>query len=328
MYDFGLSDVTAFIKQRKAKLVALQFPEGLLTHAKEVIEELERLTGSKFLVLADPCYGACDVNLDYRIYADALVHFGHTEMPSLSKDEGVLYVDVKAELDILSLLPEAEKKLNGTVALVTTAQHLDSIPLVRDALVRDGFKVFVGHGDGRVKYPGQVLGCNVSAAMQVKSSVDCFLFIGSGDFHPLAVAIGTGKPVLILDPYMRSVRDVDELKERVLRQRHGAIARAKDARSFGILVSTKPGQKRMELAERLRDMAQSNGRSAVILVANIMDPERLLAFDVDAFVSTACPRLAIDDYRRYTKPILTPPEFEVLLGEREWDEYVFDAIAG
>ncbi|MDD1769899.1 MAG: diphthamide biosynthesis enzyme Dph2 [Methanomassiliicoccales archaeon] len=328
MYDFSLPEVASFIERRKAKLVALQFPEGLLSHAKEVIEELERRTGARFLVLADPCYGACDVNLDYRKYADALVHFGHTEMPSLGIDEGALYVEVKAEVDILSLLPEAEKKLAHRVGLITTVQHLGSISAVSDALVRDGFETKVGKGDGRIKHPGQVLGCNVSAAKEVEPLVDCFLFIGSGDFHPLAVAIGTGKPVLVLDPYMRSVHGIEELREKILRQRHGAIARAEGANSFGILVSTKPGQKRMELAERLRTLAQSKGKTTVILVANNIDPERLLVFDVDAFVSTACPRLAIDDYMRYRKPILTPPEFEVLLGERKWDEYVFDAIAG
>jgi 2-(3-amino-3-carboxypropyl)histidine synthase len=49
---------------------------------------------------------------------------------------------------------------------------------------------------------------------------------------------------------------------------------------------------------------------------------------VDAFVSTACPRIAIDDALRYKKPILTPVELEVSLGIRRWDDYVFDSILG
>jgi 2-(3-amino-3-carboxypropyl)histidine synthase len=43
-------------------------------------------------------------------------------------------------------------------------------------------------------------------------------------------------------------------------------------------------------------------------------------------VTTACPRVALDDAAKYRIPILTPPEFEVLLGEREWEEYEFDEI--
>ena len=59
---------------------------------------------------------------------------------------------------------------------------------------------------------------------------------------------------------------------------------------------------------------------------NEISPQGLMAYRVDAFVSTACPRLAMDDYSRYDKPVLTPIEAEVALGIREWDDYVFDAI--
>ena len=48
--------------------------------------------------------------------------------------------------------------------------------------------------------------------------------------------------------------------------------------------------------------------------------------DFDAFVSTACPRVAIDDAMKFKKPVLTPIEFEILLGERDWNNYEFDQI--
>jgi len=47
--------------------------------------------------------------------------------------------------------------------------------------------------------------------------------------------------------------------------------------------------------------------------------ERLLAFDVDAFVSTACPRL-VEDFHGFEKPVVTPLEFEIVVGERRWEE--------
>ncbi|MCK5310177.1 MAG: diphthamide synthesis protein, partial [Thermoplasmata archaeon] len=50
------------------------------------------------------------------------------------------------------------------------------------------------------------------------------------------------------------------------------------------------------------------------------------ALGLDAWISTACPRLAIDDYSTYEKPILTPIELEILLGKRAWEEYAFDEI--
>ena len=54
--------------------------------------------------------------------------------------------------------------------------------------------------------------------------------------------------------------------------------------------------------------------------------ERLLPFEADAYVSTACPRIAIDDYLKYTKPILTPIELEIVLGIKEWSDYTMDLI--
>jgi 2-(3-amino-3-carboxypropyl)histidine synthase len=326
MFDFRLTEVAAFVECRRAKLVALQFPEGLKVHAQPVIEELERITGCRCIVIADPCYGACDISTSYHEFADVLVHFGHSEMPSLAGDENVLFVEVFADYEVLDLLPMVVDRLVERVGLVTTAQHVDRLPSIKSALEAMGKEVQIGHGDRRIKHAGQVLGCNVTAATSIADHVDCFLYIGSGNFHPLAIALDTGKSVLVLDPMMREVREMGELRDKILRQRHGAITVAQEAKSFGILVSTKPGQVRMELAKRIQEELLQTGRSAVILVANNIDPERLIGYQVDAFVSTACPRLAIDDFLRYRKPLLTPPELEIVLGQRKWEDYRFDSI--
>lgn len=328
MIDFRIPDVVDFIEGRGANFVALQFPEGLRVHGIEVAEELERLTGCHCLVLADPCYGACDLSTGFRDVADALVHFGHTPIPSMEVGEDVLFVEVALDHEVKDLLPSLLPLLKGRVGLVTTPQHLHLLPEVEGWLASRGIEVSIGQGDRRIKHPGQVLGCNVSAATGIAEEVDQFVFIGSGDFHPLAVALDTGKEVLILDPLMGQVRDLVELKERVLRQRHAAIALAQDARTFGILISTKPGQRRMELAINLRSLIEGKGRRAALIALDNVTPDQLLSFKVDAFVSTACPRIAIDDALRYRRPMLTPVELEVALGERSWDDYVFDSILG
>jgi 2-(3-amino-3-carboxypropyl)histidine synthase len=50
-------------------------------------------------------------------------------------------------------------------------------------------------------------------------------------------------------------------------------------------------------------------------------------YPVDAFVNTACPRIAIDDAVKYAKPLITPFELEVSLGEKNWENgYQFDEI--
>ncbi len=42
------------------------------------------------------------------------------------------------------------------------------------------------------------------------------------------------------------------------------------------------------------------------------------------YVNTACPRIALDDGELYAKPMLTPPEFLMALGELPLEPYRFD----
>ena len=53
-------------------------------------------------------------------------------------------------------------------------------------------------------------------------------------------------------------------------------------------------------------------------------PDALTNLGCDAFVNTACPRLAYDDGVRFSAPVLAPAEFEVAVGARDWDDYVVD----
>ncbi len=328
MFDLHLAEVADFIRAKGAHRVALQFPEGLKSLAMEAAEEIERVTGCVCIILGDPCYGACDLNTSYRSFADILVHFGHSEIPSMGPDDNLFYVEVRLDYEFTDLLPETLKLLSLRVGLVTTVQHVHQLGILKEWLERHGRTVLIGRGDKRIKNAGQVLGCNVTAASSIKDQVDQFIYFGSGDFHPLAVSLATGKPVIVLDPLMQEVRDVEELKDKILRQRHGAISLAVEARSFGIIISSKPGQQRKALAESLKGMIINKGKLAFLIAMDNVTPDQLMAFQLDAFVSTACPRLAIDDYLRYRKPMLTPIELEVALGIRDWGDYVFDSVLG
>jgi 2-(3-amino-3-carboxypropyl)histidine synthase len=112
-----------------------------------------------------------------------------------------------------------------------------------------------------------------------------------------------------------------------MRIRFARIAKAMDAESFGIIVSSKKGQSRMELAKLLKNMIHKEKKEAFILVMDDVSPELLTPFmDIDAFVMTACPRIAIDDANMYKKPLLTPQELEIVLGKRDWEDYMMDEI--
>jgi len=104
------------------------------------------------------------------------------------------------------------------------------------------------------------------------------------------------------------------------------FVRSLDAQSFGIIVSTKIGQRRKDLAFELRCKAEEHGLDAHVLFADMITPEALASFRVDAFVNTACPRIAIDNTAAFPVPVLTPVEFEVVIGVRKWEDLTFDEI--
>lgn len=317
--DLDLGRVISIINERKCKKVGLQFPEGLKRRAPGIAGEIEERTGADVLISGNPCFGACDIDTILAGRVDVLFHFGHAGMGS---HDNVVFIEARSNVDIVPAVRKAILLLlSGKIGLITTVQHVHRLDEACTVLNEHGKECVVGKGDIRVAYPGQVLGCNFEAAR-----VDCeeILYIGSGIFHPLGAAIATGKRVIAADPYLNRVEEV--FPEKFLRKRGGYIAKAMYAAVFGIIVSTKSGQNRMELALELKALAKKHEKKAFIIEMDLVSPEQLLAFQADAYVNTACPRITIDDAGRFHAPVLTPQEFESALGERGCENIEMDEI--
>lgn len=355
-YDIELDEVARKIVAREGtKLVGLQFPDGLRDYATEIEKILRAKTpGVDYVISADPSFGACDLALNLKqLGADMLVHFGHTEMPSINHlfEWDVLYVAARHKLDVgpvsakgaqrlADLLAErgggggvvggqGGRSLPVRVGIVTTAQHQHKVGEMAAAMKGVGAEVFIGAGDNRLAGWGQLLGCNYTAGTSIEDDVDGFVYVGSGDFHPIAIAWGTEKPVVLADPYSGEVRTIEDVMDRLMRQRFAAIQRAKDARAFGVLVGSRVGQERMRLARGLQKMLQREGKEAHLIALDFFSWDNLQYFrHLDALVNTSCPRITTDDFARYPMPMLTPPELEIVLGKRSWDDYVFDEFKG
>lgn len=64
------------IKNKKAKTVCIQLPDGLKPKADSIQKEIESKTKAKVVIWAGSCFGACDVpKLDF----DLLIQWGHSE---------------------------------------------------------------------------------------------------------------------------------------------------------------------------------------------------------------------------------------------------------
>ncbi|MFA7198386.1 MAG: diphthamide biosynthesis enzyme Dph2 [Methanoculleus sp.] len=307
-----VSDIVERLRARGARSVALQFPAGLARQAPGTAAALRR-EGFEVIVSGDPCYGGCDLALDALRFADILVHFGHAPV---EERPDVLYEPVRFDFDV-GVLEAALPLLRARrVGLVTTVQHVHLIDAMAAYLRDHGIEAIVAPGDGRAPLAGQVLGCNFTAARA--TGADEVLFVGTGVFHPIGIRLATRARVVALDPYTREVEEVDA--DRLVRRRAAVMAKAEGAANFGIIISTKSGQRRMDLARRLVGLSDK----AVLVAMREISPAEMLDLGFAAYVNTACPRLAYDDQIRFPVPVLTPPEFEILCGVRAWDDYTID----
>jgi len=326
MFELDLDTIASWIKKRGYGTVAVQLPEGLKVDALRISDILSKQTGAKVIVLGDPCYGACDLFVNYKEYADALVHIGHSPIHPQENEKDIFFAEVRVDLDIEDAVRAVSEKLPKKIGLLATVQYIGLIPKAKEVLESTGKEVFIGKGDLRISYPGQVLGCNYSSASSVNDRVEAFLYLGEGDFHPLAAAFGVKKQMLILNPLTGEIGSVDEARDRMLRKRFALIEKTRSAESFLVIVCTKTGQNRSAVADSIIEKVERQGKKAYKLLMNEISPDALLPYRVDAYINTACPRIAMDDSARYSKPMLTVTEAEIALGLREWESYEFDSI--
>ena len=323
-YRFDLDVLFGKLKELKIKRVGLVLPEGLKIYADYISSELKK-QGYDVIVSGNFNYGACDVpSFDLDMECDCLVNFGHASLP-VESNIPLIFIEVDFIFPYMEVLKNNInflKKEGKIVGLVATVNYVRELPKVKEYLESEGFEALIGIGDVRVKYPGQVLGCNFSSALSVSDNVDFFIFAGEGRFHPLGVAISTEKKVFAFD--CDGIYSLNDYKDKILKERFGAIFRAKDSKKYGIIVSSKKGQKRMKLAKILKKKIEDSGLAADIILIDEVSPDKLYGFDYDSFVICACPRIGIDDAKRYKKPLLTPKELEILLDGKE--EYIMDQI--
>lgn len=297
---------------KNAKKVGIQLPDGLKRYAFEIASLIES-KGFEVVISGETCFGACDIDTEILKEVDYLLHFAHTPMLNIDR---VIYVpyfidyDPKIEID----LPEKR------IALISTAQYVQKLHEVAEHLRRKGYSVEIGKGTGRIRHAGQVLGCNYSVLRGSKA--DVILFIGDGVFHAIGAAIYSGKKVYAFNPLSREIK-VLTAKE-FIRRRYFIVSKCVGLEKVGILVSSKPGQKRLKLALRLKNEAIKANIKAHIIYFNTLRNDELYNLPYEYYINTACPRISYDESNKFEKPVITPQEFEFLIGKR--NSIVMDEI--
>lgn len=200
------------------------------------------------------------------------------------------------------------------LAFVSTIQFVATMHAAAKELRDAGYDVQVPQS--KPLSPGEILGC--TAPRIPKDTI--LIYLGDGRFHLESAMIAN--PTLEAykyDPYEKKFTEehYDHLEMRKNRKR--AIDKAANAQKFGLILGTLGRQGSIKVMKHIEDrIAYHNKQSSLILLSEIFPAKLELFKDIDAFVQVACPRLSIDWGTAFTKPVLTPYELSVVLGDAKW----------
>lgn len=329
-YRFEIDKCVKRILEKRATRVALQFPEGLLIFAAPIADILESRTGAEMVILGDVTYGACCVD-DYSASAlgcDFVIHYAHSCLISIKECcvPNMLYVFVEIDIDVQHLVDTVKALVpaDTRLACIGTVQFISSMRAAVQML-KDYFKTPVIVPQSRPLSSGETLGC--TSPKVDKKDADVVLYVGDGRFHLEAFLIANpGFEAYQYNPYTKTITKESYDTQEMRTMRKEAVDAAKTAQSFAIILGTLGHQGSPRIVDRLIALAERRGKKMVLLLMSEIFPQTLARLeDVDCYIQVACPRLSIDWGYAFDKPLLSPFEAEVVLGDAEWgDEYPMD----
>ncbi|MCR4284982.1 MAG: diphthamide biosynthesis enzyme Dph2 [archaeon] len=324
--NFEMEKLESELKRLKPKRVLVQLPEGIKQNAFEIKRKIEGM-GIEAVFSGETCWGGCSISTQEAkdVGADLLVHFGHAQF--IKSDFPILYIEVKDELDLKKILKKSLSfiKKYDTIGLSHSVQHKHDIDSVVKFYENAGKKIIISVKKGYAAYSGHVIGCEFGGLKSIADKVDAFVILGN-NFHSMGACLAVEKPVILLDVYNDKVRSMEGVRDKIIRQRIVAIDKFKTASKVGVIIEAKPGQK-FGSPSFVVDKLKKEGKEVILITMNELSPDKLMNFyDVDAFVELACPRIAIDDFARYSKPLITMKEALVAIGEKSMDDFLKEGV--
>lgn len=312
MYYIDKDSVIAAAKKLKNKRICLQAPEGVRNQIFSIAEEIERETDNTVFIWMDSCWGACDTHIrSLEAYVDYIFHFGHT---ANSLHESILFFSIDYDG------PFTDTQRKGLECFLEKYSHIGVLTTVtyyrwaKKYLSQYKQLEFVDSNYGE----GIILGCDITAAIKNREKYQVFLFVGTGRFHPLGICHILKQPIYILNPLKESISCIGLHEIRtIIKKRYLRILAAVDKNKFAIFVSTKPGQNRISNAIDIKKKLEKIGKKAFLLIGDSLTNDTVLGYDFDVIVNTACPRIGLDDYINFNKPVINMDEIVYITGEQD-----------
>jgi len=301
------------IQRRKPVSVALNGPDGIIPKIQETSLKIMHRFGIPAYVMADSCFGTCDLNVNGAkvLGAEILFHIGHS-INSTSFGDNIILIDAFDDISFESVAIKSAAEFRGkTVSLVTDSQHLNEIDKVKRILEEAGVTVKIGKGKGQLN-DGQVFGCEFYPVSETRDIVDANVFLGQSNFHAAGIALSTNKPTYVLDPYFNEIRDVTEFSRQLQKKAILSVYKASECETFGIIIGLKEGQFSKVTALRFKNELERLGKKVQLFALTEITDDKLRNLKgIDAFIQVACPRISTDNH--FHKPVLSTPQANALL---------------
>ncbi len=315
-YYYDKEKIIEVIQKQNPKTILIQLPEGLKHFFPSLLKEIREIIPERINVVLDgsPTWGSCLIDLDITSEFDLVLHFGHIEYPYWRTPPNVVLVDLKSknavtEKTIKRLVQYLKSRSFSKVGVYGTAQH--DVKPIANYLSNNGMEVLNNLG------LSTVLGCWYSDLERIKGEIDAVIMVSGGFFHSLGAGLllNGQTPVINLDPYTDSFRDVTSDILRLIKVRYFKIYEAAGKQNW-VIIAGKAGQYRPHIITNLKRLLIDKGKNYYEVRTAYLSSESISNIDngdAEVFVITSCPRLPIDNFNDYFKPVLTPGEARMAL---------------
>lgn len=184
------------------------------------------------------------------------------------------------------VIEKSAKKLPEKIALVYSIQYMPFAEKIK--------KEFEEKYDKEVTLFQQVLGCS-NIKPSLTEDTQAILLIGSGLFHALELYHESKIPVYILEGGDNFKEITKKDIEKFEKTKKASYMNFLNADRVGVVITTKPGQKRFSRALDLKEkLEQKFNKKAYLFIADEINISEFENFsEIQAWVNTACPRMDV-----------------------------------
>lgn len=207
------------------------------------------------------------------------------------------------------------KKKIKTVGLYASVQFCSNLDVVKSQLEALKIKVVTSKAD-RTNVKSQLLGCDsyhesLNLSSSEEKSIDAYLYIGDGKFHPLALVYSQKdlllkemKEIICDDPMREQMKmmNFEDIKS-ILRKYRASLMKFLTAEKIGVIVTVKPGQEHLRASYTLERKFPE--KKFYYFLDDTVSFGQLENFPfIDVWVNTTCPRVGFDDQEKFMRGVI------------------------